>query len=375
MPRSLLLSVLSFALLSKLLLFFWAAYDFPFDTRPESTPLSIWQQWDAHHYMRIAEAGYSKDGISLNRFQFLSHFPPVYPLVVAGTARLSGLPILSAGMLVSLLSGMLSAYLLASLTWYEFADRRTVFWTNALFHLYPVSYFLVTPYSESLFFVFVLLFFHCVRVQQNLPLAGLAAAAAIGTRLMGVNLLPVLGLYVLHKVKQRSAGLGDAFALLAPLAAIGSYLLLNHYVWGNWLYFLQHVYEDPLTPRQPIIPLGETFRVTKEFLSGVPILASTYTAHIFWGAAATLFVLTITLWGALRRLVPFDYTLYSLSYILFYSSFNWGISNGRYSFGAFSIFMILAQMKPRLSVWFWVLPFTAGMLYFSKQYVWEYWAF
>ena len=86
-------------------------------------------------------------------------------------------------------------------------------------------------------------------------------------------------------------------------------------------------------------------------------------------------VLACTLAGAALKVVPWEYTLYSICFISFYSSFAWGISNARYSFGAFPIFFVLARARPRLLGWIFLVPSVAGLLYFSKLYVWGYWAF
>ncbi len=376
-PHRLLLAAVGFALFTKLGLFFWGALGYPFHKAPDETFLSIWSAWDSEHYLRIAEAGYSPEGISEDRFRFISHFPPGYPAVTGGAARIFGMSYLHAGLAVSLFSGLAAAYLLALLAWHEFKEPRTVLWTTVLFHLYPVSYFLITPYSESLYFLAVLGFFALLRFRPRYFAAGVTSAAAILVRLMGVNLVPVLALRIIADMRARQARAWNLLVLALPAAAVAGYLALNAISWGDPLYFLQHVYEDPNTPRHPNYPLRETIGTLRSV--GKMIASGSYERKFMetlgWGGVLTAFALAVTLFGTARRLVPWEYSVYSLSYLLFYSSFDWGISNARYSYGAFPIFFVLARMRPRVLPWLLVLPFAAGLLYFSKRYVWGYWAF
>lgn len=375
-PRTLGYQVLLIALTTKLGLYAWAALRFPFDGRNEDTPLSIWNRWDAPHYLRIAEAGYSSSGISEGRFQLISHFPPLHPLIVAMARYLSGSTFLQAGMFVSLFFGILAAYLFARIAWMEFQSPNVVIRSSILFHLYPVSYFLITPYSESVFFVFLFSSFLLLRGRKELLLSSMSIACALATRLMAVGLVPVLLVRMFQERKNKSRRL-LIFGISLPCLVLLGYLLLNKIIWGDPFFFLQHVYEDPSTPRYPVFPLRET--VTSLIDLGQRIQAghveASFLETLGWGSVLTAFVLIISLVGAWRQLLPWEYSLYSIGYILFYSSFNWGISNARYSFGAFPVFLLLAQLRSRLSMWLLVLLFTPGLLYFSKCFVWGYWAF
>ena len=367
--------VILIALTTKLGLFAWAAFRFPFE-RSGDTPLSIWNRWDAPHYLRIAESGYSSSGISEGRFHLISHFPPLHPCIIAITRFLSGASYLQAGMFVSFFFGILAAYLFARIAWAEFQSPSIVIKSSMLFHLYPVSYFLITPYSESVFFVCVFTSFLLLRQRKHLLLTSTSIACAVATRLLAASLVPVL----LVRLFQERNNMSRRFLLVGislPCLAMLGYIALNKIVWGNPLFFLQHVYEDPSTPRYPVFPLRETVvslidlagRIQKGYVE------ESFLETLGWGSVLTAFVLSVSLVGAARRLLPWEYSLYSIGYILFYSSFNWGISNARYSFGAFPVFLLLAQLRSRLSMWLLVLLFTPGLLYFSKRFVWGYWAF
>jgi len=374
LPRYLAFLVLAIAVGTKAVLFYWGAQRFPFDLSPGDTPLSIWNRWDASHYLRIAGNGYSAHGLSVGHFQLLSHFPPLYPFFVAVLRFVSGAGTLEAGMFLSLSSGILAALLLACIAWREFENPHIVLRSSILFHLYPVSYFLITPYSESVFFVLIFVTFLLLRQRSGLLGTALSVSASIATRLLAAALLPV---FVFKVIRARRKATETILALCLPLMTLLSYFMLNKLVWGDPLFFLQHVYTDPTIPRYPTFPLRETLSSLAELVQKIQAgyVETSFLENFGWGALMTAFALIVTLCGVFYRLLPWEYSLYSLVYLLFYSSFNWGISNARYSFGAFPIFLVLAQLRSRLLLWLLVLIFTSGLLYFSKRFVWGYWAF
>jgi len=377
MPVSLLAAVLLTAIVSKIGIFAWGVSHYPFEQHPDADYFSIWQHWDAAHYLHIAEHGYSPEKISAGRFQLFSHFPPFYPLVVAIVSKMIRFSVADTGMLVSFVCGVAATCLLASLAWHEFRSWNTAFWSSLLFLAYPVSYFFITPYSESLYMVLVLVTFHLLRVKERPIASSIASALAVLTRLMGIALASVYACRIIVQLRGGTFRLRNAATLVPAALAAFAYLALNRVVWGDWFFFLHHVYTDPSIPRTPRLPMGETFESLKTIVSNT--LAGTYDSgfmnQLGWGAVLTMFAFSVSILGAAAQIIPWDYSVYSLSYILFYSSYNWGISNARYSIGAFPIFFVLARLRPKFLAYLWLALFTFGLLYFSKRFVWEYWAF
>jgi Gpi18-like mannosyltransferase len=103
-------------------LFAWGIHAFAFKQHPDETLWTIWSRWDAASYLHIADGFYTSQGLTKNQHDFLSHFPPFYPLVVRLVKSVSPFSTMMSGLLVSWLAGLAAAYLLAQLAWHEFRD-------------------------------------------------------------------------------------------------------------------------------------------------------------------------------------------------------------------------------------------------------------
>jgi len=365
------------ALVTKLALFAWGVHSFPFEKEPSQTVVTIWSRWDSLTYLRIAKMHYRAEGLPKDMHEFDSHFPPLQPLLIRITRQILRVsPELSA-LLVSWIAGLAAAYLLAQLAWHEFRDTWMVIMSGVLFHLYPVSYFLITPYSESLSFLLIFTAFYFLRVRSRPILSATSLGLAILTRLMSVNLVPVVGLKWLLEVRARTRPFWHLLILGIPVLAVGIYLGINYYVYGNPIFFLKHVYTDPMVPRKPAIPLRETITALWHFAKMVSERKwdTFFMDTLGWSSLFTGFVLLVTLWGIVRRAIPWEYSLYALLYILFFSSFDWGIGNARYSYGAFPIFFVLARAIPRTLMWPWLVVSVCLLLYFCQRYATGLWAF
>lgn len=365
------------ALATKLLLFAWGVHAFPFNKEPRQTVVTIWSRWDSLTYLRIAKTHYRAKGVSKDQHEFDSHFPPLHPLLIRLVHRgLHVSPELGA-ILVSWGAGLIAAYLLAQLAWHEFRDTWSVIMSGILFHVYPVSYFLITPYSESLYFLLIFTAFYFLRVRPRPILCASSVGLAILTRLMAITLAPVLGVKLLLEVHARKRPPWHLLILGIPVTAVGIYLAINYFVYGSPLFFLHHVYTDPMVPRKPSIPLRETASSLWHFgqLLSQQKWDKFFMETLGWSSLFTAFVLLVTLWGIIRKAVPWEYSLYSLSYILFFSSFDWGIGNARYSYGAFPIFFVLARAVSRTLLWEWLVVSVCFLLYFCHRYATGLWAF
>lgn len=365
------------ALAIKLALFAWGVYAFPFKQNPHETRWTIWSRWDATSYIHIADGFYSSQGLTKDQHEFLSHFPPFHPVVIRLAKAVLPCSTMMCGLIVSWIAGLAAAYFLALLAWHEFQDGGVALLAVLLFHLYPVSYFLITPYSESLYFLLALVSFYFLRIRPQYLLSATSIGLSVFTRLLGITLLPVLGLRIWIDVRQGKSRL-RSFALLSiPVLAAFAYLLINRVVYGSAFFFFHHAYIDPQMLHRPNVPLWETvtglWRFAQLSLDGIwdPFFMQT----LGWGSLFTLLVGIVTAWGAARKLVPWEYSVYSACYILFYSSFHWGLSNARYSYGAFPIFFALARGLPRPLLWQWIVISAGFLLFFTKRYVSGGWAF
>lgn len=170
-------------------------------------------QWDARWFLQIALHGYEE-------VPQAAAFFPVYPALVHGVAWATG-SILVAGVLVSLVSGAVAAWVLAQLA-RPLLGARGAHDAVLYLALYPVGFVLTSLYSEGLFLALASGSF--LAAMRGRPLlAGVLGGFATGTRLVGLALLPALALLLWRGRDPRS------LARLAPLtllpAAVGLYAL------------------------------------------------------------------------------------------------------------------------------------------------------
>ncbi|MBA3543411.1 MAG: hypothetical protein H0T83_03090 [Chthoniobacterales bacterium] len=198
--------------------------------------LEIWNQWDAMHYLRLAEQEYSAAGDTRVSLVFF----PLYPWLVRVAAFLvrdyhvaafvvSGFASVAAGLLLLRLARCDEG---------EEVARNTVWF---LF-IFPTSFFFHIGYTESLFLALTLGCFLTAR-RGRWELAGLLGAAACLTRVNGLILGPALATEVILEYWQtRRINLRWLWLGVVPLGFLG-YLWLNHEVTGDFFAFTKIMHE------------------------------------------------------------------------------------------------------------------------------------
>jgi len=183
-------------------------------------------QWDSAWFIHIADHGYDSKQITA--------FFPVYPLVVHALAVVVR-STLVAGVLISLAAAGVAAAVLVRIARPLLGERAA---SDAVLYvaLYPIAYVFTAVYSDGLFVALAAGAF--LAAQRRRPLAaGVLGGLAVGTRIVGLALLPAL--IVLLWPKERSP---RAFARLAPLlllpASLGGYALYLRHRFGDWLAFV-----------------------------------------------------------------------------------------------------------------------------------------
>jgi hypothetical protein len=176
------------------------------------------EQWDALWFLHIARDGYNATSAA---------FFPLYPalLAVLGSS-------LVLGTLLSLAAAGAGAWCIAEIARPVVGDEgaRDAVLVLALF---PTAFVFTALYSDGLFLTFVAAAF--LAAQRGRPLvAGIAGGLAVGTRLLGLALLPALVLLLWPKRPR------DAWRL-APLlllpAAVGIYAAyLDHQLGDPWVF-------------------------------------------------------------------------------------------------------------------------------------------
>ena len=281
--------------------------------------------WDTLHYLTIAEKGYTTP--------FQLAFPPGYPWVVRALSHITGNYLIS-GILLSLGSLIFYVYAtkkLSSLYLSEKASQGAL----SLHLLFPSAYFLLIPYSESLFLSLSTLAFLAFS-ERKWGMMGLWSGLATLTRSVGVLLLPTLLIGILFNQGLRAAWFKKGASLLLIPFAVGIHWMFVYRSTGSWLgVFTIH---KELGNRGLVFPLSSL--VTN--IQMIPHLAiSEYTVQVVYAetiAVLFMLILTVISFFVLPRLFAF----YNLLYLLLISSSSFLISNPRLLLGAFPIFWALS---------------------------------
>ena len=146
---------------------------------------TLWNRWDASHYLTLAENGYTATGDG--RFSIV--FYPLYPWLVRAVAFVCQ-SYFGAALLVSGVASICAGLLLRRLVELDQPAKvaRLAVW---FLFIFPTAYFLHIGYTESLFLALVLGCLLAAR-KQFWALAGVLGALACLTRVNGLLLVPTL---------------------------------------------------------------------------------------------------------------------------------------------------------------------------------------
>jgi hypothetical protein len=198
---------------------------------PPADLISACLHFDARHYVRIIQEGYSYDPDRRSPVAFF----PAYPLLSRGLGQVFGLAPAEAAMLTTHLA-LLGAFVLLAryvrCRWPEAtaAQRGLVL---AIFGLWPLGMFFRMPYAESLFLSVTLALLY--GMARGWPLVVLALLAGLGTgvRPVGVALTAAFLWYVLAQPGPGRWAKAGRVLLGGPLACWG----LLAYMGYQWLAF------------------------------------------------------------------------------------------------------------------------------------------
>ena len=179
---------------------------------------NIWVRKDTNWYIAIASQGYIyQRGLPLS-----ANFFPLYPLAMRIVQPLTGLFLrnnsyLVAGMLISWLAFIVACVLLFRLVANRFGEQ-TAYLSVLLLAVFPFSFFFGVTYTESLYFLWVLVAFTGIE-RGNWWLAGAGALLAGATHSTGLIVgFAVVVAYVVDWIRTRHQLRWDILALaLVPL--------------------------------------------------------------------------------------------------------------------------------------------------------------
>jgi Gpi18-like mannosyltransferase len=191
----------------------------PVSSRVEQLLLEVWQRWDVIHYQRIAAQGYTDHQSSV--------FPPLFPALTKLVGIILGGHYLLAALLVSNLSFLVALIYFFKLTRLDY-DREVARRTTLYLAIFPTAFFFLVPYSESVFFLLVMLFFYAVW-HRHWTAASVAAGLAAFTKIQGLVLIVPLCCEWLRHARFSLRRAGSLALLMVPvLLPPAAFVLARH---------------------------------------------------------------------------------------------------------------------------------------------------
>lgn len=325
--------------------------------------LKLLARWDAESFLYIAESGYT----SVGKQRFLIVFFPFYPLLIATVAIFVRNYILSA-YIVSGIATIALAVFFRLLVKLDFSEKTAQHAVLFLF-IFPTSYFLHLPYSESLFIALTVICFWAARTERWL-IAGVIGLLACLTRINGVILLPALLFEVWEQYrKTRKINRQWLFVGLIPLGFV-SYLLINYAVTGNAFMFLE--YQRQNWQKYLRLPFNGLWDKYQTILHQSPANSNMVGFQELLFVAIGFFSIVLG-WKYLRN----SYRVWLIANWLLFISTSFILSVPRYTLVMFPIF-ILMGLVARRSWQLNVLLTAWSILYlgiFTSLFVKGHWAF
>jgi Mannosyltransferase (PIG-V) len=292
----------------------------------------MWQRWDARWYQEISEYGYHGGTGS-------DAFFPLYPLLTrivsyASFGHNPGGHVVWAQLVVSSGAFVVALALLYKLVRLD-AGHATAQLTVLLLVSFPTGFFLLAPYTESLYLMLSVATFWYAR-RGHPWAAGICGFFAGLTRMQGGFLAPALLWEYLRQCREQRRWPGPA--LLASVLPVLAWISFNVYlhqavgetrsplgVMAEWGYQIVPPW-DALAASWADVQRSSDLVEFLNFIS------------VFWFAL-------LTLWMVRRRL-PFSYTLYVVPYLLLIYAqqmyFSPLMSLSRYAMVLFPCFIAMA---------------------------------
>jgi len=367
LPKWLNVRILATVLITKALVLLFAVQAFEiFEDRSVNSVggvFAIWQRWDALQYLKIAENGYTAVGDD----RFLIVFFPFYPLLVSVFSFLTG-NYLVAAFFVTAIASIALGLVFRELV--KLDHSETIAQLSVLFlFIFPTSYFLHIPYTESLFLSLTIGAFLAARKRAWL-IAGILGGLACMTRINGLVLFPALALEVWQEHRETRTLSSKWFFLLLIPSGFAVYLILNYVVAGDPLIFMtyqrEHWYRYFRWPWEGIwetIKRVDNPKTIDAHMTGIQELF-----FVVVGLAALLIG-----WNKLRN----SYRIWMLLNWLLFVSTSFVLSVPRYTLTLFPIFILMAIAARRY--WSLKVLFVVWSILFMAAYVVQFvrgmWAF
>jgi Gpi18-like mannosyltransferase len=342
--------------------FIYVAYILAKNNFPQSF-LGFWNIYDACHYENIAKLGYGTSDVR----RVLIAFFPLYP----GLMKLFSFVFrdyIVSGLIISNIAYACAALYLYKLVCIE-STKDTALRAVMYFSIFPTAYFMHGVYTESLFLALVISCFYYAR-KERWMIAGILGAFLSATRLSGVIIILSLILEYLHQKNWKIKNIKkDIFWIALVPAGLGSYLVINYFIFSHHFQFLalqKEVWHKTLS--FPFEGFWGAFK-SVGWKDPTQIITSALSEIVF-----TTFVFGLIIWMVFKYR-PL-YTSYAWLTWLFVTSNSYWLSLPRYMLPIFPIFIIMAKWGKNKAVHYCILLFSI-LFYgtFVARYTQRLWTF
>lgn len=325
--------------------------------------LSPWANFDGAYYLLIAEKGYTVN----------AGFFPLFPLSIHFLASLFGntLPFSEIQYFTALFLASIF-FLISLIVFYKLVrldyKNNIAIWSIVFILLFPTSFFFGAVYSESLFFLFLVLSFYFARKRSWL-LASIFAMLLTATRFVGIAILLAL-IYEFYVSEKNLIKTKVMSLLIVPLGIIG-YSLYNLQKWGDAFYFIhaQGNFQNNREVENIILFPQTIFRYIKIFLTVSPIQYEWFVALL---ELVSFIFASLMIYIAWKKKVRLSYLIFSV--IAFLIPVSTGTFSGlpRYILPIFPIFISLALVANKKFRFLYVIISTTLLalllMLFSRGY-------
>lgn len=299
--------------------------------------------FDGAHYQKIAQYGYN--------LKFSTAFFPLYPLLIRGVSSISSgvLSLPQSALFISFASFIASVCLLYRLTKSNKAVLSLL--------LFPLSFFFLAGYTESLFLFLSLLSYFFFKKKKYFW-TGVVGYFATLTRFYGILLFGFLFLeYFLSLPKKKHFNL-KAYLPALPLLLIPLGLV-------TYMVYLYFTFEDPIQfihalelwqKSKVTFPLRTLYRYARMLLTVSPSIVQ------YWVAFFEVAFFGFGLWVSLKLWLKkkYSFSLYLLAATLVPSFTGTLQSLPRYLVAIFPLYIFLADIKKGK----WIYLVASGILQF-----------
>jgi hypothetical protein len=188
-----------------------------------------WIRWDAVNYLNIAKQGYE------NCQPLCSTFYPLYPALTRWVAVLMADEYELAGLLIATTCAIAALAIFYKMVEDELGAKSAQ-WTVIALSIFPTAFFLIAPFTESLFLTLTLGAFYLARRKQWLWVGILGACASL-TRGPGIYTSAVLAWLAWKQYRQGQLASWSSKAKVLVSLTLPVAGGLSFIAWRSWVGF------------------------------------------------------------------------------------------------------------------------------------------